>query len=383
MPSYKDNNHSQKADSSIYSLGIEYPAYYDWHKDSLYGNIHCKIVLFANQERLIEVDAGPGCLARPYIDMNRIAEGNLYSDVSMNGQTIFSMNGCEIFRYDEEEMVLGFLIQDGDIYTLGQSRKGTGFSFRKNGELIHSEPQGQILGNMNKIHGRSGAIRTEGESFYYFYSIKNETGQQWYMAKDRQIEELNIPSDIVRIHDMAYMNGELHIVANTSSNRNRAIYINGDKRYNLGKDVAGELVKTILNCELFWYNNSFYILEEHLLMPGNRRETCLWLDNGTLADSDFNISGYWMDEMTKCHIAMNSDGSIDYIQSNADRYDLGDNCRIYGLQSVNLINGELFIVANPSRRELSPFLWKNGKRIALPINGFLFYVSPGYSLYAT
>lgn len=369
-----DNAQVTKSDTCIYSLGIEYPTDYDWRRDPLYGNVSCKLVVFAGQERLAEIDAGPESLVQPYPELNRICGGHLYSETVRDGKTILSKDGKLLFSHEGEERLVGFLIKASDIYTLGQSKSGEGFSFRRNGEKILSRDKGVVLGGLTGSTSRSGALQTDGEEVIFCYSEQLAKEECWYMVRNGLPERLSLPSDVVRVLDVKQLDGKVHIAAATVSSQGRVVHIFDNRRILMGSDRTGNVIKTLLGCNIFSSDGVVFLNEKHLLVAGNRSESCLWLDDGTLVRSGEDILDFWVSGGKISYLCSDRNGVIKSLQSGAYKTVLNDESYLTGSESVCVLGGSAYLLAHPLQKELSPYLWENGKRLALPINGFLFYI---------
>ena len=123
-------------DSSLMVTVVEFPEGYCWQRDSSGEAEGCLISLYCNGARIVSVPSGAGYPACQAADMHRCIGGKLYTDYSSAYETSVYENGNLLFSYEGREMICGFLIKDGSIYTLGQNRSGNGLSFRKNGMLL-------------------------------------------------------------------------------------------------------------------------------------------------------------------------------------------------------------------------------------------------------
>jgi len=120
-----------------------------------------EILLFRDGELTARAPAGDSP------ERHRARGGHLYSDAIEGHETVLFKDGEELFRYAGEEVIVGFCILEGDIYTLGQ-RAGRGFSYRMNGREIYSDPAGRIVGSNMLTEWDGGAF---SDGLYYAYSI--------------------------------------------------------------------------------------------------------------------------------------------------------------------------------------------------------------------
>ena len=62
--------------------------------------------------------------------------------------TVIKKNGKYLFSYPGREMMIGMHADSSGVYTLGQSRRGKGFSFRRDGGLLFENAKGDLLGQI-------------------------------------------------------------------------------------------------------------------------------------------------------------------------------------------------------------------------------------------
>lgn len=141
---------------TLYVTGVEYPAGYDWVKDPEYGTVPCRLFMEKEGERIVEIPVGYSYETASDPDMHRCAKGHLYTDYSTDSETVIKRDGVELFRYPGREMISGFYVSDStDVYTLGQPRSGgSGFTFRRNGEVLLDVPSGCAVSDISEKDGR-------------------------------------------------------------------------------------------------------------------------------------------------------------------------------------------------------------------------------------
>ena len=154
----KERNHDEliPGDTTVYVSTVEFPKDYCWQKDSVGENRPFSLVLYRNFKKVLSVRGGGIVSSDP--DMHWIIGGHLYAEYSTGTETIVSIDGKEKVRYEGREMIRGLLDREDGFYTLGQSRSGTGLTFRRNGEIIFSDEEGIVLGDMSNPCCRSGGL---------------------------------------------------------------------------------------------------------------------------------------------------------------------------------------------------------------------------------
>ena len=162
-----------------YFSAVEFPQGYNWKRDSAGGQVPCRIVLFKDGDRILELAVRPdGPSADP--DMHRIVGGHLYTDYCTAEETIVGKDGTELFRYPGRESLRGFCVDAaGKVHTLGQSRNGQGFSYRIDGEPVLSRSTGFVFGSPGAGPGlRDGALSRDEEGRFCF-AFADGAGHGW------------------------------------------------------------------------------------------------------------------------------------------------------------------------------------------------------------
>ena len=119
-----------------YMTALDYQKGYDWRSDQARESVRCSLVVYADGVPIMKIPVGDAYQTSSDPDMHRIIGGHLYTDYSTDTETIIKRNGQELFRYRAREVLCGMKVIDNDVYTLGQSRDGDGFSYRKNGVVM-------------------------------------------------------------------------------------------------------------------------------------------------------------------------------------------------------------------------------------------------------
>ena len=171
-----------------YITGIEYPQGYNWMPDLGSNAEGAVLFLMKEDERVLEIPVGYGHCVSADADMHRCIDGHLYTDFSTDQETVVKKDGVEMFRFFGREMIICMLDRDDGIHTLGQPRSGTGWVYRRNGEIILYKGSGQIL------HG----LYMDGESICFSYMDPIETSggvrNLYYTVKDGSPQSKPFPS---------------------------------------------------------------------------------------------------------------------------------------------------------------------------------------------
>lgn len=361
-------------DTTVYTLGIEYPASYDWKRDTAYGNVGCRIVVFANQKRILEAEAGPGTMLSADPDMHRIWDGVLWSDWSDGSHTVISRNGEEAFRYEGNEMICGFMVHGGAVHTLGRSRSGKGFSYRIDGELILSDSSGIPVGDPYSTPEETGIMYLDqGEVCFGFRRNENGT-DRWYAVRSGKAEPADCGVRLSEVFDIRYIDGRLHMAGTSPSNGGRLVHVCEGVVDQLWRSEA----KVTNFCHMMPSGGKLFFYVGYVRLDG-KTESCLWKDRGSIISYGTDYAGFWVSEGQYAQIALNSEGLLGTVRAGSGYWWFKDSLVLMSHQCVRYDEGALLIAATPVRKELSPVMWKNGRSLALTLHGYLggIYASHG------
>lgn len=137
-----NDSESEGMSTVYYTVGVDYQDGYDWRADEENGSVRCSLVVYADGIPLMKVPVGDEYEISADPDMHRIIGGSLYTDYSTQDETVIKKNGETLFTYSGREMIIGMALLNVYVYTLGQSRHGKGFSFRRDGEILFESLSG-------------------------------------------------------------------------------------------------------------------------------------------------------------------------------------------------------------------------------------------------
>jgi len=204
------------SDTVLYMTAVEFPDGYDWRRDSSFGEMSGRILLYRDSVRLLEIPAGPGCLVGTDPDLHHLLGGHVYTESCTDDATVIACDGEMLFSYPARELLCGLLVEGKDVYTLGRSRSGRGFSLRRNGEELFSRPDGgvaaQISSNPEYL---TGALYRDGEHLYFSYWEPFGDKKVWYVVADGVETRVDVPDD--RTYDIRVKGGELELKVMKSS----------------------------------------------------------------------------------------------------------------------------------------------------------------------
>lgn len=202
-------------DRHLWVSAVEYPEGYDWKRDTARGVVACRLVLFRDGDRTMELPVRSG--VSPDGDMHRIAGGHIYTDDCTDEETFLCCDGKEILRYRGRETLRGFVVgSGGEIHTLGQNRGGPGLTYRIDGKIIHEEPTGTLFGEPGSGVFRSGALCLDGGISFGF----STAGGRFCLWEDGSVEELSL-RDPQKVFDLRLVDRKPVAVYSTQGNQLR------------------------------------------------------------------------------------------------------------------------------------------------------------------
>jgi len=178
------------AGDSLYISGVEYPPGYDWVRDTAHNSVNASILLFKGSKEILRVPADDPWSADP--DCHRIVGGHLYTFAHAGGYTIIGMDGAEILRYEGEESIRGFAVEEGRVLTLGQRTGNSGFAFRVNGKAVFYVDDGYIRGSLDCGLPRTGALYSDKGHWCFSYTRDGRI----HLVQDNREVELPAVSDL-------------------------------------------------------------------------------------------------------------------------------------------------------------------------------------------
>lgn len=197
------------ADTVLYMTAVEFPEGYDWRRDTSFREVQGRLVLYRDSLRILEFPAGPGYPAGLDPDLHHFVGGHIYTESCTGDETVIGRDGETLFSYPGRELLCGLLVEGDDVYTLGRSRSGKGFSLRRNGEELFSRPDGGIAAHFsaNPLY-LSGALYRDRGHMYFSYWRPLEEGSEinlWYIVEDGVESRVEVPDG--RMYDIRVRDG--------------------------------------------------------------------------------------------------------------------------------------------------------------------------------
>lgn len=348
-----------------YVTAVEYPEGYDWRSDVEKGSVKCSLVVYADGVPMMKVPAGDEYEVSSDPDMHRMSEGHLYTDYSTDSETVIKKDGKEIMRYQGREMICGLLTDGNDVYTLGHPRKGEGFSFRKNGEIL-----------VGRDCGRSFArLYRDGRSICFAFSepviSQKDTISRYYHVRDGDVSQAAVREDVRKVWDILSSDEDVCYLASL-------VGISSPVLFHSGRMLALDMPKgtEMLTCR-FLAEGGYIYVEGLYTYPGKPVTSGLW---------DVEGKAYLFDEgMTVSSICMGGDGICCVLNGTSSRrkgiiyrcgekFQMPDGYASIGSSPAMMIDG-IFHAGLSSLKGDEPLIWKDGITTELDMNGFISTIS--------
>lgn len=214
------------ADTVVFVAAVAFPEGYDWRRDTSYGDINGRIVVFRDGVADLTVEAGAGRGVSLDPDRHILAGGHLYTEGFSRGGTVIGRDGAELFSIPERESICGLLAEGDDVYTLGQ-RSGGGFALRLNGEVVFAKESGTVAVHLSDNPDYpSGALYRDSGHLYFCYCLSGDKGRAWYIVED--CRESRVDTDASGWLDIRIKDGETVIKPLSPSPVKYYFYRDGD-----------------------------------------------------------------------------------------------------------------------------------------------------------
>ena len=353
----------------IWLSAVEYPEGYDWKRDTARGVVPCRLVLFRDGKQVVEIVLRQEGVT-PEADMHRIAGGHLYTDyVTPEGETVIGCDGTERFRYPGRELIRGFLLDGGAVYTLGQNRDGPGFSYRKDGIALFTCSDAVPVGAYGPGSRRSGALYRDNDALCFAWYTTTEK-RHYRLWRDGDIRELELPEGST-LFDIRSVQGQ-DIV--TYGSNGRLLLRRGEESKKWTPNAA------VTGCRILpdpaddqW---GFSLLAR-LRRPGGKQYDVLIRSSGagrTLAGANYSTD-YQLLPGGEAGVSMNPEGKVACIEwmgltdtTAALRYRI-----LMGPQCIYFTENEALVALTGDfgQNGASPAIWNRGELRTVLLSGYL------------
>ena len=349
---------------SLYVTGVEYPSGFPWRYhlgDPPEGTV---LFLMKDGRRIVELELDKVGETGAEADMHWCVNGHLYTDFSTETETVLKRDGVEMFRFPGREMIVSFLLESDDVYTLSVPRSGTGWVYRKNGEVKLYKGIGSLF--PSGLHLDGGRV-----CFGYEDTIPSSSGDsfKWFFVVDAEVKSMTVPDDVTAVDDAIRVNGEILYIAHRRNIRQAVLAKGLDCRaYELFDFEAMSGCRFLKNRgEVFTYAVSgtgssstagFWKMTERVASFPQWMEAVAWESDGS--DVFSLCTDHHSGDVSLCR------GS-DYLRMEAGC------CAIFD-RTVASSDGRC-CAAVARRENLAPALWMDGKLTEYDFNGVFTSVS--------
>lgn len=361
-------------DTLIYLAGVEFPKDYDWLRDTANGSVSFNLVLFVNGKKTISVPSGEEAYLSPDPDMHFLLSGHLYTVFAVSGHTIVKCDGAELFRYEGEEVIKGFILKEDGIYTLGQKKKGEGFSYRKNGVELFSSASGYVLGDMCEQGREHGALFHNGEAvcfIYYLPVVGASSGyRSWFIVEDGVKREVKPVRTLAEIFDVGMIDGKICMVGSIGKDGVLPVLIVGQKIVAL-LTAGSEVMK---NGRLIFSDKKIFVKGVLEALYPSFHTTALWNSQGdreTLSEPGAKAVDFYFEDSDYAYTIAEGPYFLSGICHKGNKSPLPERVVMASNRCGLVKGGKFYAALTPLQYGKSPFLWAEGKETPLDFNGYL------------
>ncbi len=351
----------------IYVTAMDYPDGYDWRRDEEKGSVRCSLVVFADGLPVMKVPVGDEYEVSSDPDMHRMADGHLYTDFATDSETVIKRDGKEAVRFPGREMICDIIDNEGDIYSLGHSRDGDGFAYRRNGETVIGRSEGRSFGRL--YHAADSSIRF---AFYEPVEAAGQTLERYYVSVDGEISQTAVREDVKKVWDIVFHGDEVCYLADVVGISSPVLFSSGGmKALNMPESSK------MLTCRIVTTDESLYV-EGLFCRDGKPLTSGIWQEDGEVY--------IFSDGRTVSSVCMGGDGICCVLNSSSasspgliyrcgETYSMPADYSSVGTSSALFLDGILHVGLSSRTSSAPPFIWKDGESNPLKINGFISTIS--------
>ena len=349
-----------KLDQICYMTVVDYQKDYDWRADQAKEIVKCSLVVYADGRPLMKVPVGEAYQISADPDMHRIIDGHLYTDYSTDSLTIIKKDGILLHTYPGRELICGMHLLEDGLYSLGQNRDGTGFTFRRNAEVLVSRKTGTVMGTLRNVEGSL--------AFAFYDTIHSSEGDicRYYIVTDGKVSQVAVRDDLKVVWDILACGSEPLYLASLTGVAAPVLF-SGDRMMTLPLPSNAIL----LSASLFY--ESDMICAEILYSVGRDIYTYIWSGGSIVCTFPKGMTAaavYPLDRGV-CSVAnpLSAEGSA-IIYRSGDQYSAPQGYACLGSDAVSMVNGILHVGLSSTEGD-RPLLWKDAQTDTLNVNGYI------------
>ena len=345
-----------KADTAIFVSAVIVPEDYDWRRDTAYGAVSCEVQVLKNGVRQLSVRAGADEPISISPATHHLFGGHLYTERATDSGTIICRDGEPCISYPEREVLKGFLINNGIVYTLGKDLDGDGFNYRKDGAIVLSQESGTIFGDFTSpSYGRTGALYLDNGAVCFCF----RNSSTCYTVRDGEMQSMRLSVRAARVKDMRLIGSSCYYVADYTTSM---LVFSPSRTYTLPTETAWQYAGIFEHVGEPWImadastkticrplaqaeeeTGMVFTGNGNFVYPGPRRIYSISCDAGTMGLRDDN-------------------GELLYIR---------DSTYFFGPHCAQCVEDRMYVLINPREREERPSMWLDGKLDVVDVNGYL------------
>lgn len=355
QPPGADNN---RTDTCLYFCAVDFDNSYDWHRDSCCGNAEAEIILFRDFLPIIRIRTGEAYCIGTDPATHHLMDGHLYTEYTNATHTVIKKNGEEVIRYPGREVLKGLIDREGQLWTLGQDKKGEGFTLRCNGDVIFRKNEGIIFGDLaGSTH--PGLYEDNGK-ICFCYSSGSDFYPNLFIVRDGAESQTQAPDRLVC--DMLLFKSRLYILSSDASGQNLKlqaegpeypISLNGITVHQAGLFENNGSINVLFNarnsngdCSVIWKNPD-------IVQLGNCSAAYVYPVNGELNCVTVR------DELIKC--SMHGSETV-YVASGAF---------LFNRFCAAFPGDSFFLALSPRKAGECPSVLHNRESVPVEINGYI------------
>ena len=269
-------------------------------------------------------------------------------------------NGKLLFRYPGREMMVGMAVDGDDVYTLGQSRSGRGFSYRKNGELLFEHPSGRLFDHFDKS--------ASGCSFAYSeeISLSERIVERYYIYSEDSVRQIAVREDVKKVWDVLITDGDVQYLASLVGISN-PVSVSGDDSMTALEVSQGSSVRS---CR--FVHGMPDVVEGVVRQSTGVMTSYIWRSSAvdTMFPLGLMVSSMcsWDDGIC-CTLTRQKEGA-GMISRCGELFQVPVGYSVMGASPIAVVDGILH-VGLTSSIEGRPAVWKDGEVHPLDFNGFI------------
>lgn len=343
---------------AVWATAVAFHDTTHWRAGSVGG---AGLLLFKNGEKVDSLQA-PNSL-KP--EQHRFRDGHLWTNTTDGFHTFLQRDGEPYLTYEGEEGLVGFLLLNGHVHTLGQN-PGGGFTYRVDGEVKYASATGLILGSGADEDWSGGAFCYDGGGVFYTYGIAQQSADapvwEYRLMRGNDIWKVITPPTGGRLFDVRVSGGTCYRL---------------EHRYDRYCLITGEEVRVLAargnqdELKLVPCGDGIAAIGNSLLGPARM---------GWLETADGNYYQYlhhgggklrlWFhgDEMTK--LLMDPQGCLSGIQAGSWSGDFPAGAYRLRHPRCASFQGGILALALTATEGREHLLWAGGKETPVSFNGY-------------